>query len=73
MIMDCRKIRVINLVSETKRLVLAGRPKEALENIHKKESILEPQEREKIMNTFVSSLIERGERDIERYQLVAAT
>jgi len=61
MAMDCRKVRVLKLISETKRLVLAGRPKEALENIHKKESILEPQEREKIMNIFITSVMKYNE------------
>ena len=61
MAMDCIKVRVLKLISETKRLVLAGRPKEALENIHKKESILEPQEREKIMNIFITSVMKYNE------------
>lgn len=61
MAMNCRKVRVLKLISETKRLVLAGRPKEALENIHKKESILEPQEREKIMNIFITSVMKYNE------------
>ncbi|HPL72568.1 MAG TPA: hypothetical protein PLI02_00820 [Candidatus Pacearchaeota archaeon] len=61
MAMDCRKVRVLKLISETKRLVLAGRPKEALENIHKKENILEPKEREKVMNVFTTSVMKYNE------------
>mgnify|MGYP000858744981 FL=1 len=57
MAMDCRKVRVLKLISETKRLVLAGRPKEALENIHKKENILEHKEREKLMNVFTTTVM----------------
>ena len=61
MAMDCRKVRVLKLISETKRLVLAGRPKEALENIHKKENILETKEREKVMNVFTTSVMKYNE------------
>jgi flagellar biosynthesis regulator FlbT len=73
--MDCRKLKVLALLKNVKKLVMSGRAPEALQKMCDAEKILTPQEREKIMNIFTSSVIERGRQDIERYQetLVVAT
>ncbi|KUK49663.1 MAG: hypothetical protein XD75_0342 [Parcubacteria bacterium 33_209] len=61
---NCRKARVLKLFSVTKKLVSEGKIKKALQNIHEKENILEPREREKLMKTFTTS-IERYNESIK--------
>lgn len=73
--MDCRKLKVLALLDNVKKLVMSGRAPEALQKMCDAERILTPQEREKLMEVFTSSVIERGRYDIERYQraMVGAT
>jgi len=54
---------------------MAGNVPKALQKMCDAEKILTPQEREKLMEAFTSSVVERGRYDIERYQraMVGAT
>ena len=73
--MDCRKLKVLSLLKKVRELVMAGNVPKALQKMCDAEKILTPQEREKLMEAFTSSVVERGRYDIERYQraMVGAT